>query len=81
MRQMLREIDGVLTCAAADFQYLPALCESDAQDAQYGIFVTFACFGKRQHDSLYANTATLATVSLRKIGQAGESDDDFYVRY
>ena len=42
---MSREVRGVLARAAADFQHLPAVCESTSEDLEYGALVTFAGFG------------------------------------
>jgi hypothetical protein len=45
MGEMSREVRGVLARAAADFEHVPAVCESTNEDLQNGALVTLAGFG------------------------------------
>jgi len=42
MRQAFGEINSMLTCAAANLQYLTGVGENPFQDSKNGVFVIFA---------------------------------------
>jgi hypothetical protein len=45
MGEVSREVHGVLARAAADFEHIPAVCESTSEDLENGALVTLASFG------------------------------------
>ncbi len=49
MCQRAREMHGVLTRAAADFQDLLAVGEAHPQNIQYGVLIAFAGGGEGEH--------------------------------